>query len=90
MTHLATVYDMERYLAVNEISGNDKHDMLDAYKVYFDAYNTWDACEEALETCGLPEEDPEYKKLKDELSEAYKAYDIAWDNYYAIYDRLFR
>uniref|UniRef100_A0A6C0JYV8 Uncharacterized protein n=1 Tax=viral metagenome TaxID=1070528 RepID=A0A6C0JYV8_9ZZZZ len=74
-------------LADRPISENDKIDMLDAYKVYFDTEHEHTACCWALDTCGL--EDPEYKKLNDELSEAEQAREIAWNNYVAIRRRLF-
>jgi len=72
------------------MSENAKINILDAYWAYFNASNTLRACKEALETCGLPKEDPEYKKLEDARSEAYKALEIAWDNFDAIYDWIFR
>ena len=84
------VSQMERELADRPMSENDKIDVLDAYKVYFDAYNTWIACCRAVLACGLPEEDPEYKKLRDAWDEAMSVYIIESDNYEAIYDRLFR
>jgi len=85
-----SVSEMEHYLADRPMSNNDKIDILDAYRVYLDAYNTLSACYRALRTCGLPKEDPEYNNLKDAREESSRARDIAWDNYDAIRRRLFR
>jgi len=82
--------DIERDLENLPMSNNDKHDILHAYKVYFDALNKYNACIRAVETCGLPEEDPEYNNFKDACSEAERAYEIAFNNYDAINDRLVR
>jgi len=81
---------LELRLADRPMSENDKIDMLDAYKAYLDALITFSACIRARDTCGLPREDPEYNNFKEAWSEAYKAVEIAWDNYNDIYDRLFR
>jgi len=81
---------LARNLVDRPISENDKIDILDAYMAFLDAYNKYSACCRALETCGLPKEDPEYKKLKDAREESARAHDIAWDNYFDIYNRLFR
>uniref|UniRef100_A0A6C0JY72 Uncharacterized protein n=1 Tax=viral metagenome TaxID=1070528 RepID=A0A6C0JY72_9ZZZZ len=86
-----TVYQcLEREIANRQMSENDKIDILDAYKACIDTLETLYACIRALERCGLPEEDPEYKKLKDTWSKANDAHDIARDNFDAIDRRLVR